>query len=307
MKYIYFVNGFLDAGKTTFIKDLLCQDYFDTGERKLLLLCEEGEEEYEEKFCQIHNVVIKTIESEDEYTEENIQKLEKEVHPERIIVEFNGMWNRKHRVQQWKEADMMEIAIIDAQAFELYLNNMKSYMMQQVRDAYMTVFRSCDGMENRLASYRRSIRAVNSRTNFVFKDKNGEMDPRLEEDLPYDINRAVIELDDSSFGTFYIDAMEYVKRYIGKIVCFTGYIFKKKKHMLLIGRRVMTCCTEDISNFSFICDMADAENTKYSGWVCVEGIIKEEYFKKIGASIPVIDIMWIEQTQVPCEEIINLL
>mgnify|MGYP002517353308 CR=1 FL=1 len=30
MKKIYFVNGFLEAGKTTFIKELLSQDDFDS-------------------------------------------------------------------------------------------------------------------------------------------------------------------------------------------------------------------------------------------------------------------------------------
>jgi hypothetical protein len=47
MARIYFINGFLDAGKTTFIKELLGQDYFQIPGRTLLLECEEGDEKYD--------------------------------------------------------------------------------------------------------------------------------------------------------------------------------------------------------------------------------------------------------------------
>jgi len=62
MKKIYFVNGFLEAGKTTFIKELLSQDYFDTGEKTLVLLCEDGSEEYTDDFCREHDVTKELVE-----------------------------------------------------------------------------------------------------------------------------------------------------------------------------------------------------------------------------------------------------
>ena len=306
MKKIYFVNGFLEAGKTTFIKQLLSQEYFNTGEKTLLLLCEEGEVEYEESFCREHNIILRILESEDEFTEEAIQKIENEVLPERIIVEFNGMWKANHIIEHWDDKFFMEIAVINAQNFELYLNNLKPYMVQQVRTAYMTVFRSCDGLEKKLAWYRRSIRAVNPQTNFVFKNKMGEMNPRLDEDLPYDINKDYLNLTDENFGVFYIDAMENVKRYVGKTVFFTGYVFRKKPDMMLIGRKAMTCCSEDLTTFAFICDIADKEKNECSDWVRLEGRIKEEYFERLQANIPVIDIIWMENCLEPEQTMINV-
>ena len=280
MKKIYFVNGFLEAGKTTFIKELLSQDYFDTGEKTLVLLCEDGSEEYTDDFCREHHLTVEVIEDEETFTDKKLKEVMEKINPERIIIEFNGMWNPEHKLDYWSGELIMMIVIIDATTFELYLNNMKPYIKQQITNAYMTVFRSCDGKENRLASYRRSIRALNSQTNFVFKNKDGEMNPRLDEDLPYDIRANRIELTEESFGTFYIDAMEYVKRYKNKIVSFIGKIFKKRKNMLLVGRMALTCCSEDLAMFAFICDARDVSEFNECEWVRVDGQVKAEYCEK---------------------------
>ena len=306
MKKIYFVNGFLGAGKTTFIKELLSQDYFDTGEKTLVLLCEDGSEEYTYDFCREHHLTVEVIEDEETFTDEKWKEVEEKTNPERIIVEFNGMWNPARKLGYWTGEQIMMIVIIDATTFELYLNNMKPYIKQQITNAYMTVFRSCDRKENRLASYRRSIRALNPQTNFVFKNKDGEMNPRLDEDLPYNIQANRIELTEESFGIFYVDAMEYVTRYKDKNVSFTGKIFKKRKNTLLIGRKALTCCSEDLTMFAFICDATDVDEFNEYEWVKIDGQIKAEYFEKLQASIPVIQIIWIEKCQKPDQEVVEI-
>ena len=45
---IYLITGFLESGKTSFLSFTLQQDYFRTEGKTLLILCEEGEEEYDE-------------------------------------------------------------------------------------------------------------------------------------------------------------------------------------------------------------------------------------------------------------------
>ena len=44
---VYLFTGFLESGKTKFIQETLEDKRFNNGERTLLLVCEEGEEEYE--------------------------------------------------------------------------------------------------------------------------------------------------------------------------------------------------------------------------------------------------------------------
>ena len=82
MKKIYFVNGFLEAGKTTFVKELLSQDYFDTGEKTLDLQCEDGTEEYTDDFYREHHQTVEMIEDEEEFTEEKLKEVEEKTNPE---------------------------------------------------------------------------------------------------------------------------------------------------------------------------------------------------------------------------------
>lgn len=122
MKKIYFVNGFLQAGKTTFVKELLSQDYFDTGEKTLVLLCEDGTEEYTDDFYREHHLTVEMIEDEEEFTEEKLKEVEEKTNPERIIIEFNGMWNPEHKLDYWSGEQIMMIVIIDASTFIRALN-----------------------------------------------------------------------------------------------------------------------------------------------------------------------------------------
>ena len=45
---LYLITGFLDSGKTTLLTDTLAMDYFNDGQRTVLLRCEDGEEEYDQ-------------------------------------------------------------------------------------------------------------------------------------------------------------------------------------------------------------------------------------------------------------------
>lgn len=303
---VYLINGFLESGKTTFIKELLRQDYFNNDEKKLLILCEEGDEEYEESFCEKYNVIIRCLGSESQFTPQTVAAMVSELQPQQILVEFNGMWNIGRCINRWDFGSLAEITIIDAQYFEIYLKNLKSLLINQVRNASMIVFRSCDKKRERLAAYRRSIRAVNPAAVFIFKNNDGERLLKLDDDLPYDINHGTIELSDADFGIFYIDIMESIKRYLGKKVRFRGYIFKKRPSMLLIGWQAITCCMEDLTTFAFICDTEDTGNFEENQWVLAEGLIQEEYFETIQRSIPVIRLLWVETSPAPEEKFITV-
>ena len=49
---VYLFVGMLESGKTAFIQETMEDPQFDSGEKTLLLVCEEGENEFEpEKFA----------------------------------------------------------------------------------------------------------------------------------------------------------------------------------------------------------------------------------------------------------------
>ena len=96
MKPVYMINGFLESGKTEFISFTLAQPYFQIKGKTLLILCEEGENEYDEELLKKSRTVVELIGEETAFEPSHLMELEKKHKPERIIVEFNGMWNYKN-------------------------------------------------------------------------------------------------------------------------------------------------------------------------------------------------------------------
>ena len=70
---IYLITGFLESGKTTFINFTVQQEYFQIEEPTLLITCEEGEEEYDEKLLLKHNTLLETIEEPEDFTLEKLK------------------------------------------------------------------------------------------------------------------------------------------------------------------------------------------------------------------------------------------
>ena len=89
---MFIVTGFLDSGKTTMIKDTLMeQEWIEPG-LTLLLLCEEGEEEYPEEYLKEKNMAVLKVEEFDQLNTVFFKNCERNYHPAQIIIEYNGMW-----------------------------------------------------------------------------------------------------------------------------------------------------------------------------------------------------------------------
>ena len=78
---VYMICGFLDAGKTNFIAPMLTGEEFTEDERTLLLVCEEGEEEYDTEALGKHNVVPIFLEGKEDLTLSRMEALEAEYRP----------------------------------------------------------------------------------------------------------------------------------------------------------------------------------------------------------------------------------
>ena len=74
---VYLFTGFLDAGKTKFIQETLEDERFNNGENTLLLICEEGEEEYDPSTFSGPNVFIELIDDQSELTPTNLERLQR--------------------------------------------------------------------------------------------------------------------------------------------------------------------------------------------------------------------------------------
>lgn len=307
MKPVYVINGFLESGKTEFIVYTLAQPYFQLKGKTLLLLCEEGEIEYEEKLLKESNTILELIEEESNFTPSKLMELDKKYKPERIIIEYNGMWNFKNMKLPWHWSIEQQITCIDASTFPMYYTNMKSLLAEMVRKSELIIFNRCDGISD-LASYKRNIKAVNRQAEIIFEDANGEIDEIFEDDLPYSLKDDPIVLDNTGYGIWYIDSMDHLERYLNKRIQFTAQVMKPENFPadhFVPGRMAMTCCAEDMAFLGFACRYGETGQLRNKQWVKVTAIVRKEYFADYQAEGPVLEAVSVEKTKAPKEEVIS--
>ena len=299
---VYLVNGFLEGGKTTFLRFTVAQEYFDIDETTLLILCEEGEEEYSRVELDAHDTEMVVVEDQEGFQEELLQNLEEKFRPGRVLVEYNGMWqtgdfHRMNLPEGW--GIVQQITIIDASTCQVYMNNMKSLFMDMVRDSELIIFNRCTP-ELPLASFRRNIKAVNQRSEIIFENEDGELGNLFEEEMPFDISGPLVEIPLEDYGIWYLDALEHTDRYVGKSVRFRAMVMRDRRigHGIFVpGRMAMACCEEDTSFIGFICKSDEAEKLKNGQWITLTAKVAEEYARAYRAKGPVLYAERIEESE----------
>ena len=307
MKPVYVINGFLESGKTEFITYTLAQPYFQIRGKTLLLLCEEGENEYDPKLLKASRTILELIDEEEDFTAAKLIELEKKHKPERIIIEYNGMWNYKEMKLPWHWKIEQQITTIDASTFPMYFTNMKSLLAEQIRNSELIIFNRCDGVED-LSTYKRNIKAINPKAEIVFEDSNGEINEIMEDDLPYDLKAPIIELDNNGYGIWYLDSLDHLERYEGKTIQFTAMVLKPKqfpKGYFVPGRMAMTCCADDMAFLGYACEFAGAGALKQKEWVKVTATVAKEYWADYKGEGPMLHAISVEKTKAPKEAVIS--
>ncbi len=305
-KKAYLINGFLESGKTEFIKFTLDQPYFKAKGKTLIILCEEGENTYERPFIRRNKVVLEVLENEEDFTVEKLTELDKLHNPQRIIIEYNGMWNHKG-IQLPKHWTLeQQITVIDTTTFGMYYNNMKSMVGEMVRNSEMILFNRAEGIKD-LATYKRNVKIVNQSAEIVFEGTDSEISTVLEEELPYDVHAEVIHITEETYGTWFLDTLENTARYVGKKVEFIGQVLKKDSfpsNYFVPMRTVMTCCEDDLAILGFVCEYEGTATLEEKAWVKVEAVVAEEYWEDYGEEGPVLHAISVVETDTPKNEII---
>lgn len=307
MKAVYMINGFLESGKSEFIVYTLAQPYFQIKGKTLLILCEEGEVEYDKELLEKSNTVLELIEEEEEFKPERLMELEKKYKPERIIIEYNGMWNYKNMKLPWHWKIEQQITTIDASTFPMYYTNMRSLLAEMLRKSELIILNRCDGIEE-LNSYKRNIKAINQQAEIIFEDANGEIDEIMEEDLPYDLKAPVLELDHLGYGIWYLDSLDHLERYIGKTVEFVAMVLKPENFpadYFVPGRMAMTCCADDMAFLGFACRYDGADRLEQKQWVKVRAVVEKEFFADYEGEGPVLHAVSVEPAKEPKNRIID--
>ena len=287
---LFLINGFLEAGKTQFLQFTMEQDYFQTDGKTLLIICEEGDTEYDKELLKATRTSAVYVDSLEELTPERLEELELLYNPERVVMEWNGMWNQDELRLPKDWTVYQQVTIIDGSTLDIYMKNMKPLLGAMVRGSELIICNRCDGIED-LEGYRRTLLAMNNNAEIVFEDEEGEISQVSEADLPYDMSAEVIKIDPEAYGIWYIDCMDKPDRYRGKVVEFTAMVLKSPefpKNYFVPGRMAMTCCEADMTFLGYVCKSREARNLETKQWVKVRARIEYEEWQDYGGVGPVL-------------------
>ena len=296
---VYVFTGFLDAGKTKFIQETLEDTRFNAGERTLLLIFEEGEEEYDLS-AYPHKNVYPVVLDQQSVTTKELQALAKQYKAQRVVAELNGMQLVGDLYTRFPEdwAVAQEVMFADATTFMTYNANMRNLVMDKLVGAQMVVFNRLTPGQDTMP-FHKLARAASRRIDIMYDYTDGTsayddvIDP-----LPFDIRAAVIQVEDQDYALWYRDVTEEPEKYHGKVVCFKGQVAmlrRNKDDMFAPGRFVMTCCVEDIQFCGVPCRYSKARQLESRSWVKVTASISAEkhplYHGDLGPVLDAIEVV----------------
>ena len=277
---VYAFTGFLDSGKTKFIQETLEDERFNAGERTLLLVFEEGEEEYDFSAYPHQNVQLAVLDQQTVTTKE-LQNLAKKCRAQRVVAELNGMqlvgdlYTRFP--QEWVIAQ--EVMFADSTTFMAYNANMRNLVIDKLTGAQMVVFNRLTKGEDTMP-FHKIARAANRRIDILYDYTDGTTAfDDVEDPLPFDINAPVVEIRDEDYALWYRDVTEEPRKYQDKTVRFKGQVAmlrRDRNGMFAPGRFVMTCCVEDIQFCGVPCRYEGAGKLEPRSWVTVEATVSAE-------------------------------
>lgn len=289
---VYLFTGFLEAGKSTFIKETMEDARFTNGERTLLLLCEEGEVEFDGEKMAEKEVYIEIIDDIDDINTKKLSTLCKKHKANRVVVEYNGMWQIPVLYENMPDEWVLyqEITFMDSNSFLSYNTNMRSLVVDKLQNCDLVVFNRCKKDVDKLELHK-IVRGVSRRTDIIFEYEDGSIEPdEIEDPLPFDINAEIINVDIRDFAIWYRDLVEEMDKYNGKTVKFTGVLTidsRMPKDVFVIGRPVMTCCIDDIAFKGILCCNRSAM-MKNGDWIILTAKVKIEKHKLYHGKGPVL-------------------
>ena len=306
---IYLFTGFLDSGKTSLIKDTLFDSDFNEGQKSLLIICEDGEVEFDHDECRQNRCVLEFIEEEEDFTKEKLEELYKKYMPDNIFIEWNGTWEiSKITDMDWpKDWQLVQVlTTVEGPTFEMYLQNMRTMMLDQLfLSDVIIINRATEDLPK--AKFRAAIKANNRKAQIVYERPDGSIDENALNELPYDKSQDFLELSDADYAMFYMDIMDNPKDYNGKTIKFRALVYKPdnyKRPGFVPGRFAMTCCADDIQFLGLVCKSDHAAEVGHKSWIDITAKVKYEFNKDYSGRGPVLYETEIQQAEKPEDELV---
>jgi len=305
---VYTFTGFLEAGKTKFIQETLEDPRFNAGERTLLIVCEEGLEEYDFSAYPHDAVFLETVGDYDDIDTATLQEWERKHNAERVVLELNGMQTvgsfYEKMPRHWEIAQ--EVMFADAGTILSYNQNMRQLVVDKLSGCEMVVFNRMEKGAD-VMPYHKLARAANRRADIVYDYTDGStVFDEIPDPLPFDLNAPVIEIGDDDYALFYRDLSEEPAKYNGKTVRFKAQcasLRRRKDGWFAPGRFVMTCCVQDIQFLGLPCRYEGSGALAPRAWVTVTARLAVKRHALYKGDGPVLTALSVEPAQPPAEAV----
>ncbi len=306
---VYLFTGFLEGGKTHMIQESLESEQFNSGDKTLIIQCEEGIDELDPSQFASKNCYLESIEDEDDLNPDTLAALAKKYKADRVIIEYNGMWQLQRLYEALPKSwtVFQEMMFADANTFLAYNQNMRSLMVDKLMSCEMVVLtRTPNDMDKE--EVHKIVRGISRRAAISYDYPDGHIEyDEIEDPLPFDMNAPVIEIADEDFALWYRDLSEEMDNYDGKTVHVKGLVARDNKlgkNAVILGRHIMTCCADDIAYSGLICTFPMSVTLKTRDWITVTAKIALEPHKLYGGRRgPVLYATGYEPAAAPKQEV----
>ena len=317
---VYLFVGQLESGKTKFIQETMEDPQFDSGDKTLLLVCEDGEIEYDPKRFAFGGVHVAQIEDKSELTQENLAALAEKSGCGRVLVEYNGMWLLQDLYDAMPDNWVVFqcLATADGTTIKTYAgdNAMRALLLDKLRASELLVVNRAEAVnddESRQLIHK-LVRQASRRCDIAYEFKDGSVGyDDIPDPLPFDINAPVIEIPAEFFGVWYMDCMDEMEKYDGKTVKFLAQVCQTNragKGCFVPGRFAMTCCVQDIQFVGFPCKYDDYKNLEQRSWITLTAKVNVKYHpiykgQTAGSTGPVLTALAIEPAEKPLDDVVT--
>lgn len=289
---VYLFTGFLEGGKTKMIQEILEDENFNDGCKILLIVCEEGVEEYEPDRFWGKNVRQMIVNHPEELTAEILTDYVRNHVVDRVMIEYNGMWQLDDLYEALPPDFYVfqQILVADGSTILNYNANMRSLVFDKLQNAETVIFNRAEGVDRE--AIHKLVRGVSRRATIAYETAEGELEyDEIEDPLPFDVSAPVVQIADEDYAIFYRDLAEEMPEWQGKTVKFKGMV-ARDKHLgnkaIVIGRHVMTCCADDITFSGLVCNFDRDVSFKTGEWIMITARIRIESHALYGSDGPVL-------------------
>ena len=318
---VYLFLGMLESGKTKFIQETMEDPQFDSGDKTLLLICEEGEEEYDPKKFGFGGVDVVTLEDKSELNPQNLKKLADETGCGRVIIEYNGMWLTNELAEALPEDWLIfqALATADGTTIKTYANDnaMRSLLLDKLKLSELLVVNRAEKVQDDESRQliHKLVRQASRRCDIAYEYADGSVAyDDIPDPLPFDVNAPVIDVPAEFFGIWYMDCMDDPSKYDGKTVQFLAQVCQTAragKGAFVPGRFAMTCCVQDIQFVGFPCKYDACKDLKQRDWITVKAKINVKYHpiykgQSEGSVGPVLTALSVAPAEKPAEDVVTL-